>query len=332
LLTSFGGFSNFCPVLSQDGNPDLVALGLGQKSFRADILLGDGKGGFSIPERYTIGTWEPNVMPTGSMTVADVNGDSKPDIIGIDPEQKTANVYLNRGIGQSAVILNRDRLNASGARRRLNINLKQKRYTLAREQGNTPGIIDVIGTRQRDRLTGDGQQNILFGSDGNDVINGLGNDDVIIGGTGTDRLTGGAGRDRFQLGSYRPELRQRRYGLGKTIPETPYKRKYGHDIITDFDVKADKLEISSSWFDTYTPDQKGEYTFSFETAPDEAAAKRSSALIVYVVNTGSLYYNPNRSVKGFAQGGLIADLTDGLEINRNHFITGTEDRPTLYSR
>jgi Ca2+-binding RTX toxin-like protein len=189
----------------------------------------------------------------------------------------------------------------------------------------------VIGTRQRDRLTGDGQQNILYGSDGNDVINGLGNDDVIIGGIGTDRLTGGAGRDRFQLGSYRPELRQRRYGLGNTTPETPYKRKYGHDIITDFDVKADKLEITSSWFDTYVPDQKGGYTFSFATAPDEAAAKRSSSPIVYVVNTGSLYYNPNRSVKGFAQGGLIADLTDGLEINRNHFMIGAEDTPFLYS-
>jgi Ca2+-binding RTX toxin-like protein len=337
-----GNFSNPQPYVpynsrlttdfNQDGNPDIVSLGLGQKSFRADILLGDGKGRFSIPERYIIGAWEAKATPTGPMTIADVNGDGKPDLIGIDPEQKTANVYLNRGAGRSAVILNRNRLNASGARGQLNLNLKQKRYTLGREQGKTPGITDVIGTRKSDRLTGDDQRNILLGSDGNDVINGLGNDDLIIGGIGNDRLTGGSGHDRFQLGSYRPELRQRRYGLGNTVPETPYKRKYGHDIITDFEVKADKLEITSSWFDTYTPDQKGEYTFSFKAAPDEAAAKRSSALIVYVVKTGSLYYNPNRSVKGFAQGGLIADLTDGLEINRNHFITETEDRPTLYSR
>jgi serralysin len=189
----------------------------------------------------------------------------------------------------------------------------------------------VIGTRQGDRLTRNDQRNVLLGSDGNDVINGLGNDDVIIGGTGTDRLTRGVGRDRFQLGAYRPELRQRRYGLGNTVPETPYKQQYGHDIITDFEVDADRLEITSSWFDTYTSERKGEYTFSFKTAPDETAAKRSSAAIVYVTKTGSLYYNPNRSVRGFAQGGLIADLTDGLEINRNHFITETEDKPSSYS-
>jgi hypothetical protein len=117
-----------------------------------------------------------------------------------------------------------------------------------------------------------------------------------------------------------------------TVPETPYKRKYGYDIITDFDVKADKLEISASWFNTDISNGKEGYIFSFKSTPDEAAAKRSDALIVYVVKTGSLYYTPNRSVKGFAQGGLIADLTDGLEINRNHFIAGSEDRPTLYSR
>jgi Ca2+-binding RTX toxin-like protein len=336
-----GNFSNpqpyvpyqarFVTDFNQDGNPDLVSLGLGEGKFRADILLGDGKGRFSIPERYVIGIGEGKAMPTGPMTSADVNGDGKLDLIGIDPEQKTANVYLNRGTGRSAVILHRNRLNASGARGQLNLNLKQKRYTLAREQGKTPGITNVIGTRQGDRLTGNDQRNVLLGSDGNDVINGLGNNDVIVGGTGVDRLTGGAGRDRFQLGTYRPELRQRRYGLGNTVPETPYKPKYGYDIITDFELKADKIEVSSSWFNTYVRDREGEYSFSFRTAPDQAAAKRSSALIVYVMKTGSLYYNPNRSVRGFAQGGLIADLTDGLEINRNHFITGTEDKPFSYS-
>jgi Ca2+-binding RTX toxin-like protein len=337
-----GNFSNPQPYVpfgsrlvtdfNQDGSPDIVSVGLGNKKFSADILLGDGNGRFSIPEQYVIGSWEAKAVPTGPITVADFNRDGRPDIVGIYPDQKHVVVYLNQATGRSAVVVNKNRLNASGASGSLKIDLKKKQFTIGQERRKTQGIFHVIGTRNNDRLTGQGQRNILLGSDGNDVINGLGNDDLLIGGTGIDRLTGGSGRDRFQLGNYRPELRRQRFGLGNTVPETPYKPKYGYDIITDFDVNADKIEITSSWFNTYAQDKKGgEYSFSFKTAPDQASAKRSSALIVYVAETGGIYYNPNRSVRGFAQGGLIADLTDGLQINSNHFITGSEDTPSFYS-
>lgn len=58
----------------------------------------------------------------------------------------------------------------------------------------------------------------LRGEDGNDVLNGGAGDDFIWGGRDTDRMTGGKGHDMFQ-----------------------YLHGEGHDTITDFNVKQDRL-------------------------------------------------------------------------------------------
>jgi Ca2+-binding RTX toxin-like protein len=68
---------------------------------------------------------------------------------------------------------------------------------------------------------GDEESNILTGTNKADKIWGEGGNDTITGGKGNDKLEGGAGKDTFVFGE-----------------------KSGKDVITDFDVKKDVLEIA----------------------------------------------------------------------------------------
>jgi Ca2+-binding RTX toxin-like protein len=64
------------------------------------------------------------------------------------------------------------------------------------------GIEDVIGSRNSDALTGNGQNNELSGDAGADTLKGAGGDDQLYGGAGADHLDGGAGTDSISyLGS-----------------------------------------------------------------------------------------------------------------------------------
>ena len=90
----------------------------------------------------------------------------------------------------------------------------------------------LIGGADNDLLVGAAGHDSLIGSDGHDVINGeLGNDfingdagdDLLTGGAGADTLLGGAGHDVFVLESC--EL---------------------HDVIVDFELGSDRLQLSES--------------------------------------------------------------------------------------
>ncbi|MFA7945029.1 retention module-containing protein [Pseudomonas brenneri] len=84
------------------------------------------------------------------------------------------------------------------------------------------GLENLIGSNFNDNLTGDGNNNLISGGLGNDTLKGEGGDDILIGGPGNNTLTGGAGADTFQ------------YLTGGS----------GHDVITDFAVGTDKLDLS----------------------------------------------------------------------------------------
>ncbi|MDF3159988.1 retention module-containing protein [Pseudomonas proteolytica] len=81
---------------------------------------------------------------------------------------------------------------------------------------------NLIGSNFNDFLTGNGSNNLISGGLGNDTLKGEGGDDILIGGPGNNTLTGGAGADTFQ------------YLTGGS----------GHDVITDFTVGTDKLDLS----------------------------------------------------------------------------------------
>jgi Ca2+-binding RTX toxin-like protein len=82
-----------------------------------------------------------------------------------------------------------------------------------------------IGTNENDKIVGKSFKDQLFGKGGNDSLKGQDGNDELNGGTGNDTLTGdkpdGSFKDTFVFG-----------------------KNSGKDVITDFDVKKDVIEIA----------------------------------------------------------------------------------------
>lgn len=87
---------------------------------------------------------------------------------------------------------------------------------------------DVSGLEGDDQIYGHGGHDTLFGDAGNDMLAGGAGDDVLDGGAGDDQLWGASGADQIVF----------RYG-------------YGHDVIMDFDVSEDKVNLASSGVETW---------------------------------------------------------------------------------
>jgi Ca2+-binding RTX toxin-like protein len=76
------------------------------------------------------------------------------------------------------------------------VNLEIGRGSGGDAEGDTyQGIENVIGTAQRDTITGNGFNNTFYGGDGVDSLNGGAGNDTLYGGNGNDVLDGGAGAD-----------------------------------------------------------------------------------------------------------------------------------------
>lgn len=97
--------------------------------------------------------------------------------------------------------------------------------------GNTDSLL-IYGSRYNDTLTGDITRDVVYGGAGNDTLNGRSNDDILIGGTGIDKLTGGEGNDVFRF-------------IGTSESYRTASKSYA-DLITDFDVAHDKIDLASS--------------------------------------------------------------------------------------
>jgi len=78
-------------------------------------------------------------------------------------------------------------------------------------------------------INGEAGNDNLWGSNGSDIIDGGTGDDSIFGGTGADTLTGGTGADIFQ-----------------------FTATAGSDVITDFDVGGDSIELYYRAEDNHT--------------------------------------------------------------------------------
>ena len=90
----------------------------------------------------------------------------------------------------------------------------------------------IVGNNGEDTLLGGSGHDVIFGSlgadqlrggDGNDNLFGGGGVDTLEGSVGNDALSGGAGDDTFVFGS-----------------------GFGHDLIMDFNLTADTLQIASN--------------------------------------------------------------------------------------
>ncbi|HEY8574505.1 calcium-binding protein [Phenylobacterium sp.] len=92
--------------------------------------------------------------------------------------------------------------------------------------GNQHDTID--GGLGADTIHGNNGTDRLFGGAGNDKIYGDNGSDTLTGGSGNDTLTGGNSPDHF------------RFAAGS-----------GDDVITDYDVKTDKIVLDSSFAGSY---------------------------------------------------------------------------------
>lgn len=82
-------------------------------------------------------------------------------------------------------------------------------------------MVTKVGSAKADTIGGSKFKDQLFGQGGNDKLKGFAGADVLVGGKGNDVLTGGVGKDTFV-----------------------FSKGDGKDVITDFDVKKDILEIA----------------------------------------------------------------------------------------
>lgn len=103
-------------------------------------------------------------------------------------------------------------------------------FTLA-VQDVPAGPTVINGTPNNDTLTGTAANEQLQGGAGNDTLNGGAGNDILIGGTGVDKLTGGAGADVFRYTSKLDSYRTSSTSVS--------------DQILDFDVSADKIDVSA---------------------------------------------------------------------------------------
>jgi serralysin len=111
----------------------------------------------------------------------------------------------------------------------------------------------LTGRGGYDRLIGGDGDDFIAGGDGFDRIFGGNGDDTIFGGTGHDRLQGGAGDDILRGGKGADWLEggsgddDMAGGAGKDTFRIGVEN--GQDVIRDFSVGEDRLELSQDLFD-----------------------------------------------------------------------------------
>ena len=134
--------------------------------------------------------------------------------------------------------------------------------------------------------------------DGIPVKKGTVSNDVITGNAGKGVLKGGAGADSFSF------MELDRFG------------KRGSDRITDFNpAEGDKIVISPTAF-------PGIETLQFKSISGRDNLKnalKSDATIIYIEETGELYYNGKPGKRGDGPGGLFAVLNDRPKIGPDAF-------------
>ena len=160
--------------------------------------------------------------------------------------------------------------------------------------------INGTGNALDNVINGNGNANVLRGGAGNDALNGRAGNDILDGGTGRDVLTGGVGADRFRFTA------PRSFGAAQA------------DRITDFtSSEGDRIEISRRAFGL-----SAGATVSFQAVNSAAELNRalgSTTLLIQDLRNGSLVFNQNGAAAGMGQGGVFAQVSQGLSLGASDF-------------
>ena len=158
------------------------------------------------------------------------------------------------------------------------------------------GRVAYYGSDGRDTVIGGNAPDTIFGGSNNDVITAFSGDDLLSGGLGVDTLTGGAGRDHFVF-------RDEGGGLSDL--------KAGNiDVITDFDLFSDRIELSTLLFKGDVTDGETLRKAQFQLGPK---ALEADDRFIYDPATGALVYDADGS--GGGQALAIATLSPGLQLS-----------------
>ena len=159
----------------------------------------------------------------------------------------------------------------------------------------------IFGGPGDDAIEGGDGYDRLYGGPGNDVLSGGAGDDKIKGDAGDDLLSGGAGADHFVFAAYGEA------GSGFA----------GHDIITDFNPKQDRLLLTGSY--------RFADLFNSAQYPQLAVDGRDGLRLTYADNGASIL------LKGVKRADLTPNNFHILQSDRSvafgltpeHIITGT---------
>jgi Ca2+-binding RTX toxin-like protein len=167
----------------------------------------------------------------------------------------------------------------------------------ANYSGFTIALVPDPTAPSDDQIFGGLGNDFLNGNLGNDVIYGEDGNDLILGGPGDDLLFGGAGADSFIFQSIRPYQAM----------------DFGVDRIGDFNPMEDKIVLSQTSFGKLTPD-------SVDFVANDDLARGSTKSIVYSQGSGTLFFNPDGGVPGFAGGGAFAQINGNPLLSTNQLV------------
>lgn len=170
------------------------------------------------------------------------------------------------------------------------------------------GVDVLLGEAGQDELRGGTDRDVLRGGAGNDLLFGGTGDDFLQGDAGRDRLVGGEDNDLLWGGADDDILIG---GSGNdSFRFADNFAQLGIDQILDM-ASQDRLHLSQETFGL------NDLSTDFARVGSSAAARNSSALIVYNTNTGELFFNQNGSAAGFGTGGQFATLTNAFNLTAN---------------
>lgn len=151
------------------------------------------------------------------------------------------------------------------------------------------GNDQLLGTSDADAIKGNAGNDVLLGYAGNDSLDGGVGDDTLDGGFGNDTLTGDKGADLF-VSSFGPLL--------VMIPpegttEAQIHLFLGHDVVTDFELGTDRLQILDSG--NAMPVDSLQNVLKLTTVDVNADGKLDTVLTIDYIDASGVHYTDDTS-------------------------------------